>query len=163
SIVVVNYADRKPNESFDVQPSVGKTIRLFLDTVSMQFGEQVADFEGEADPARMSLGMKSWTWQNVTYSDGTEIKPKQALAFALDFNDDGTFSATTDCNSLGGKFVAANGAIKFSEIFSTKMLCEGSQEEDFKKVLNRAAGYLFTSKGELVLDLERDSGSAIFK
>ncbi len=52
---------------------------------------------------------------------------------------------------------------EYSEMISTKMFCEGSQEVDFQKVLERAAGYLFTSKGELVLDIERDSGSAIFK
>jgi heat shock protein HslJ len=162
-IVVVNYADRKAGEDFSVQPSVLKSLRLFLDTGSMQFGEIVKDFEGEADPSRMSLGMKSWRWISVTYSDGTTITPKQPPAFMLDFNDDGTFSATTDCNRLAGKVVAKDNAIKFSEIISTKMACEGSQEADFSRVLGRAAGYLFTSKGELVLDLERDSGSAIFK
>ncbi len=163
NLIIVNYADRKPGEDFSVKPSVGKSLQLFLDTTSMQFAEVVKDFEGEADPSRMSLDMKSWRWISVTYNDGTTIKPKQTLAFTLDFNDDGTFSATTDCNRLAGKVVAKNGAIKFSEIISTKMFCEGSQETDFQKVLERAAGYLFTSKGELVLDIERDSGSAIFK
>lgn len=162
-LVVVNYADRKPGEDFSVKPSVGKSIHLFLDTTSMQFGEVVQDFEGEADPSKMSLDMKSWRWISVTYSDGTKIEPKQALAFTLDFNDDGTFSATTDCNRIAGKVVAGDGAIKFSNMISTKMACEGSQEGDFQKVLERAAGYFFTSKGELVLDIERDSGSAIFK
>jgi heat shock protein HslJ len=161
--VVVNYAERKPNESFDVQPSVAKTLVLKLDTEAMQFGEVAQNFEGEADPKKMSVTMKTWTWVSVGYNDGTTITPKKAEAFTLTIKPDGTFSATTDCNQLGGKVVAKDGAIKFSEIFSTRMLCEGSQEEDFKKVLNRAAGYLFTSKGELVLDIERDSGSAIFK
>ncbi len=123
----------------------------------------IKDFEGEADPSRMTLGMKSWQWISVTYSDGTKIIPKQTRAFTLDFNNDGTFSATTDCNRIGGKFEAKNGAIKFGDITTTLMYCEGSQEADFQKVLTRAAGYLFTSKGELVLDIERDSGSAIFR
>lgn len=162
-LVIVNYTDRREGEDFSVAPSVGKSIQLFLDTDSMQFAEVAQDFEGEADPSKMSLGMKSWTWISVTYSDGTVIKPKQALAFTLDFNNDGTFSATTDCNRIAGKVVAGDGAIKFSDIISTKMFCQGSQEADFHKVLERAAGYFFTSKGELVLDIERDTGSAIFK
>ncbi|MES2437406.1 MAG: META domain-containing protein [Patescibacteria group bacterium] len=162
-LVVVNYSDRRPGEDFSVKPSVGKSIQLLLDVNSMQFGEVAKDFEGEADPKVMNLGMKSWTWINVTYSDGTVIKPKQTLAFTLEFNGDETFSATTDCNRFAGKVVTKNGSIDFSDIISTKMYCEGSQETDFHKVLDRAAGYLFTSKGELVLDLERDSGSAIFK
>jgi heat shock protein HslJ len=161
--VVVNYAVRKTGEDFSVSPSVGKSIQLLLDTETMQFGEVVKDFEGEADTSRMSLGMKTWTWISVTYSDGTTITPKQVRAFTLDFKNNGTFSATTDCNRLSGKFVAANSAIKFSQIISTKMFCQGSQELDFIKVLERSAGYLFTSKGELVLDIERDTGSAIFK
>jgi hypothetical protein len=45
----------------------------------------------------------------------------------------------------------------------TLMYCEGSQESDFSKLLERAQGYLFTSKGELVLDLKFDSGTATFK
>ncbi len=162
-LVIVTYADRKASEDFSVRPSVAKSIQLHLDTESMQFGEVVKDFEGEADPSRMTLGMKSWRWISVTYNDGTTVKPKQALAFTLDFNTDGTFSATTDCNRLAGKVVAKDGAIQFSDMISTKMFCEGSQEADFQKVLERAAGYLFTSKGELVLDIERDSGSAVFK
>jgi heat shock protein HslJ len=163
NLVVINYADRKPGEDFSVQPSVGKSIQLFLDTNSMMFGEVVKDFEGEADPKRMTLGMKTWRWISVTYNDGTTIKPKQSLAFTLDFNNDGTFSATTDCNRLGGKVTAKDGAIKFGDSMSTEMYCEGSQQADFQKILDRAVGYLFTSKGELVLDIERDSGSAIFK
>ncbi len=163
NLVIVNYAERKAGENFSVRPSVAKSLQLFLDIESMQFGEVVKDFEGEADPSKMSLGMKSWRWISVTYNDGTTIKPKQTMAFTLDFNDDGTFSATTDCNRLAGKVVAKDGAVKFSEMISTKMFCEGSQEGDFQKVLERSAGYLFTSKGELVLDIERDSGSAIFK
>jgi hypothetical protein len=49
SIVAVNYADRKPGESFAVAPSVGKTLLVKLDPQSMQLGEVVANFEGEAN------------------------------------------------------------------------------------------------------------------
>ncbi len=109
------------------------------------------------------LEAKNWTWLSVTYNDGTTIIPKQSLAFTLDFNDDGTFSATTDCNRLAGQFIANKGAITFSNISATKMFCEASQEADYLKVLERSAGYLFTNRGELVLDIERDTGSALFR
>ena len=39
NVIVVNYADRKPRESFAVAPSVGKSIWLKLDLTTMQFGE----------------------------------------------------------------------------------------------------------------------------
>jgi hypothetical protein len=47
--IIVTYADRKANESFDVAPSVGKSIRLILDPTTMQFGEWVQNFEGESN------------------------------------------------------------------------------------------------------------------
>ncbi len=47
--IIINYADRKPKESFDIKPSVGKSIWLILDTEMMQFGEWVHDFEGESN------------------------------------------------------------------------------------------------------------------
>lgn len=122
------------------------------------------NFEGEADPSRMTLGMTTWRWQNALYNDGREIKPKSPGAFTLKFNNDGTFSATTDCNSAGGKYSAGtNGTISFTDIFSTKMYCEGSQEAEFIQMLANSSEYLFTSKGELVLGLKFDSGSVVFR
>jgi hypothetical protein len=59
NIVTVNYADRAPGESFAIQPSVGKSLRLLLDADTLQFGEVVQDFEGEADPAVMKLDVKT--------------------------------------------------------------------------------------------------------
>lgn len=47
-VIVVNYADRKPNESFAIPPSVGKSIWLKFDPNIMQFGEVVQNFEGES-------------------------------------------------------------------------------------------------------------------
>lgn len=162
-IIIVNYADRRPEESFSTPPSVGKSIWLLLDPQSMQFGEVAQNFEGEADPSKMSLGMKTWTWTSALYNDGTEIIPKNPKVFTLTFRADGTFSATTDCNGIGGKYSTNQSAISFSEMMSTLMYCEGSQEADFSKLLQAAQGYLFTSKGELVLDLKFDSGTATFK
>jgi heat shock protein HslJ len=161
--LVVNYKDRKPGEGFAVQPSVAKSTRLILDTVSMQFGEVAKDFEGEANPSRMTPGMKTWEWTTVTYNDGKIIKPKKPKTFTLSIKTDGTFAATTDCNRLSGKVVIKNKSIQFSDIVSTRMFCEGSQEADFQKVLEQAVSYFFTSKGEMVFDLAYDSGSAQFK
>ena len=46
--IVVNYADRKPGESFAVEPSVGKSIWFKFDPKTMQLGEVVQNFEGES-------------------------------------------------------------------------------------------------------------------
>ncbi len=161
--VVVTYADRMSGESFATKPLVGKSITLILDPVARQFGEVVKDFEGEADPKRMSLDMKTWTWVSVLYNDERVITPKQADVFTVTLNKDGTFSATTDCNRINGLYTAKDGLISFGQFASTKMYCEGSQEITFSELIRDTSGYHFTSKGELIFDLKFDSGSVTFR
>ena len=173
-IVIVNYADRAPSEPFTTSPSVGKTLWLILDPASMQFGQVEPNFEGEIDLSKMSLEMKKWTWVSALYNDGREVRPKRADAFTLTFapaaSGKGTFSATTDCNGMGGKYSASGtggptgtGSISFSEIVSTLMFCVDSQETEFSSMLQDVLSYHFTVKGELVLDLKFDGGSAVFR
>ncbi|MDQ3075933.1 MAG: META domain-containing protein [bacterium] len=123
----------------------------------------VENFEGEADPARMTLGMTKWNWVKTTLSDGRTITPKKPGVFTLEFKKDKTFSASTDCNGVGGEYVAKGGKITLERMMSTLMYCEGSQEAEFAKMLTDTQSYLFTSKGELVLNLKFDSGSVVFR
>ncbi len=161
--VIVNYADRLPSEPMTTRPSIGKSLRLILDPQTMQFGVVADNFEGEADSSRMSLTMKDWEWQKTVYDDGKEIEPKNPDTFILTFNTDGTFGARTDCNRVGGKYLEKDGGISFYDMVSTKMYCEGSQEADFVTMLQESSEYLFTGKGELVLSLESDKGTVVFK
>lgn len=161
NVVVVNYAERKPGEAFTVQPSEGKSKWLLLDPKTMQFGEVAQNFEGEANPAMMTLDMKPWKWKKTTYNNDTEITPKTDK-FVLTFKNDKTFSASTDCNGVGGEYIVTGNKITFTRMFSTEMYCEGSQESVFAKMLEETQGFLFTSKGELILELKLDSGSVIF-
>ncbi len=127
-------------------------------------GVVVENFEGEADPSRMTLDMKSWTWISALYNDGREVVPSTAGAFTITFNNNGTFSATTDCNGMGGNYsVGTDGLIVFSEIVQTLMYCEGSNESEFSGLLTNTSSYHFTSRGELVLGLKFDSGSVVFR
>lgn len=160
--IVINYADRKPGESFVTAPSVGKSVILKFDTNINQFGEVVKNFEGEADPKVMKLDMKTWTWVSTTYNDGKVIKPKTANKFNLTFKGK-TFSVSTDCNGIGGEFTLNGNQITFEKMMSTLMFCEGSQESEFSKSLAEVSSYRFTSKGELVFDLKYDSGVMIFR
>lgn len=157
-LVIVNYADRRtPGDSMTTEPSVGKSIWLLFDETSNQFGEVVQDFEGEADPNVMELDMKSWVWTRTVAGDGRTVSPNQPLAFTLDFFPEGEFSATTDCNRIGGRYVHARegggGNIFFSDMISTKMYCEGSQESEFATMLSEAKEFRFTSRGQLILTL----------
>ncbi len=163
NVVVVNYADRALNESMTTPPSIGKSIYLKLDNDTRQWGVVEADFLGEANPPSMTLGMKTWVWQSALYNDGREILPTKNGVFTLTFADDNTFSVTTDCNSAGGTYLISENSLTFSDIFSTEMYCENSQEAEFLKLLINTNMYHFTSRGELIFDLKFDSGTAIFR
>jgi heat shock protein HslJ len=161
-VVVVNYADRAPGESFVTPPSVAKTLWLKLDTATLMFGEVVQDFAGEADPDSMELGMKTWVWVRAV-DGGNEIAPRQAEAFTLTFSE-GTFSATTDCNRIRGGYTAEGSRLTFAEAMAaTRMFCADSQETVFTSLLARTASYTFTARGELVLQLAGDAGSMTFR
>lgn len=163
NVIVVNYADRTSGEPMSAQPSVGKSAYLKLDPTSMQWGIVEPNFEGEADSSQMSLEMKTWTWVSALYNDGRELHPSSAEAFTMTFGTDGKFTATTDCNNMGGSYVADSNTLSFSDTYSTMMYCEGSQETDFASLIENTEGYHFTSKGELVFDLVSSSGSVVFK
>lgn len=163
NIIVVNYADRKSSESFAVQPSVGKSIWLLLDPKTMQFGEVAQNFEGEADPSRMTLGMKTWNWVSTTYNNGTQVVPRDEKKFAITFKKDGTFSSVTDCNSVSGNYTVRGNSIILDRMISTLMYCEGWQEADYVKMLGDAQNVHFTSRGELIFDLKMNSGSMVFR
>jgi heat shock protein HslJ len=161
-VVVVNYADRAPGESFSSPPSVGKSILVKLNPTTLRLGELVQDFEGDADPTSMELGMKTWVWVRAV-DRGNEVVPRQADAFTLTFAG-GTFSATTDCNRLRGGYTTQGGELTFAEAMAaTRMFCADSQESVFTELLRRTASYSFTSRGELVLQLADDGGSATFR
>ena len=161
-IVIVNYADRAPGEPFTTEPSIGKSIWLLLNPMTMQFGEVAQDFAGEADPARMRLDMKNWAWIRTTYGDGREIVPRQAERFTLTFAADGTFAATTDCNTMRGAYSATGDMLGFGSVAATRMFCADSQESDFAAVLEGTRAFRFTPRGELILELEGDR-SAVFR
>lgn len=161
--LLLNYAERASGESFAVRPSFGKSLWLKLDPATLQFGIVAQNFEGEADPSRMTLTMKTWDWISTRYNNDTTVMPKKTKAFTLTFKSDGTFRAMTDCNTMSGKFTVTGSKILFSNIATTLMYCEGSQESEFSKMLGEVQSYLFTSKGELVFNLKLDSGSFIFR
>lgn len=161
-VIVVNFADRAPGESFATPPSVGKSIWLKLDPATLEIGEVVQDFEGEADPDVMQLDMKTWVWIRAV-DGGNEIVPRQTEAFTLTF-EGGMFSATTDCNRVRGSYTTQGRELTFADnMAATRMFCADSQEAVFTELLRRTARYSFTSRGELVLELAGNAGSITFR
>ncbi len=154
NIVLVNYAVRGEDEPFSVAPSIGKTLRIILDPTDMQFGVVAENFEGEADPSRMTLAMKTWVWEGVTYADGKTFTPRAVGRFTAQFGAEKRFSASTDCNGAGAEYTEGiSGALSFGPMFSTQMYCEGSEEQVYTGLLEKTVQYRFTSKGMLELVL----------
>jgi heat shock protein HslJ len=160
---VYNFAERRADEPMTAEPSIGKSVWVNFDKKTGEIGEWVKDFEGEADPARMSLDMKTWQWISTSYSDGTKIVPKDSKRFSLSFESDNAFFASTDCNGVGGNFTVKDNKITFSNMMMTQMYCEGSQESDFVKALTDSESFSFTSKGELILNLKSGIGFSTFR
>lgn len=161
--VIVNFVDRVPGEPMTTSPSVRKSLSLMLDPGTRQFGEVVVDFEGEADPKVMTLGMKTWVWYPAPFDDGREIFLTQENNFTLRFVPDGTVAITTDCNSAGGNYIVDGNRLTFSALRATKMYCEGSRETEFFDQLQSVQSFYFTGKGELILTLSQDGGTMTFK
>jgi heat shock protein HslJ len=162
NVIVVNYADRAVGEPMTTPPSVGQSLYLKLDKTN-RWGIVESNFEGEADSGRMSLGMKTWVWQSAQYNDGRESIFRNPNAFTLTFLDNNTVDIGTDCNSAGGDYVHNDDTIAFTNMRTTLMYCEGSQETEFIKLLEDIHSFYFTSRGELVFDLKHDSGTLTFK
>lgn len=160
---VYNYVERRANEPMTTQPSISKSLWINYDMKTGEIGEWVKDFEGEADTSRMSLDIKKWEWVKTQMNDGKITTPKKSGVFGITFKKDGSVSISTDCNSMGGKYITKGKKLTFSQMMSTMMYCDGSQEQEFSGMLNEVGSYLFTSKGELILEIKMDSGTMIFR
>lgn len=157
----VNFADRGPDEPFTVPPSIGRSVTIHYDPATGEIGELALDFEGEADPTRMNLTMKTWTLTSLV-EGGKDITPTMKERFSLSFSNEGKVAITTDCNNMGGTYTAKGSTLTFSELMSTKMFCDGSWEGQFVEIVSEAKSFSFTGKGELLLNFDKD-GTATFR
>jgi len=150
-------------ESFADPPTVERARDFIYDADGASLVEVARDFEGEADPDLMTLGMHAWTWIETAYNNDTIKKPNEKEAFTLTF-EDGRVHGRTDCNRFNGAYTVDDHNIQFDDKMAmTKMYCEGSQESEFVKMLLEVRSFLFTSKGELIFEIKFDSGSMRFR
>lgn len=126
-------------------------------------------FEGEADPDRMTLDMHTWTWIETLYNNDTVERPNSKQAFTLTFEssespESGRVHGTTDCNRFNGPYEIDGNKIRFGgEMVSTQMYCDESQEDAFRRALEKVGSFFFTSRGRLILELQYDSGAMQFR
>ena len=112
-----------------------------------------------------TLTNQTWMWVQTIYSDGASITPATSTdqAFVMTFGDDGSLGISTDCNAMGGSYAVEENQLSFSELFATEMYCEDSNEQSFTAMLGQVQSYFINDAGQLVFDLEFDSGSSIFE
>ncbi len=161
--ITVEFLGRDPGDAFAEPPSVLMEQLAIYDPDTRQLAQVARDFEGEADPARMTLQMKTWYWVKTVYNDDTVHTPVKPDVFSLTFTQDGRLMVTTDCNTMRGSYRVDEHRIQFEQMLSTRMFCEGSQEQQFSKMLEGVNSYFFTNRGQLVLEIKYDSGSMIFR
>lgn len=112
--------------------------------------------EGETPP----LTGTNWVWVNTQMSDDTLITPADPARFVLTLDADGSFAATTDCNTFRGNYTAdaATGLLSMETTVSTRMACPPEAlEDEFVRDLNNAASYLVRD-GNLFVAGAMDSG-----
>jgi heat shock protein HslJ len=125
--------------------------------------ELTAASEIDVDPAQMTLNGKEWSWIRTVYNNDKIVTPAKPGVFTLTFKSNSTVNAATDCNRMTGSYSIDGRLLSFSKLAATRMYCPDSQEGEFADMLSQVAAFLFTSKGELVLELKLDSGQMLFK
>lgn len=161
--VIVNYADRTVDQSFTDAPTVGKSITFIFDATALVFSEASATGAAVPDALVTSLTSKTWQWDTATDAAGSPLTLKNPAAFSVTFKTDGTFGATTDCNGVGGNYVAGSSSIQFNNVAATQMYCEGAEESRFIELLTKSTTYHMEQTGTLLLDLSDRGGTVRFR
>lgn len=119
--------------------------------------------QADVDPERMTLTGKKWSWVRTVYNNDTIVVPIKPGVFTLTFNNDGRVTVGTDCNRMSGSYSVDERLLSIGDLAATRMFCADSQETIFADMLAHVSAFLFTSGGELVLELKYDSGQIVFR
>ncbi|HUG04992.1 MAG TPA: META domain-containing protein [Candidatus Limnocylindria bacterium] len=75
-----------------------------------------------ADPDRPLTGTR-WIVESIVDRDTASSIPQGAVAHLI-LSGDGTFTGNTGCNQMGGAAGTTGPAIRFSDVFTTRIACE---------------------------------------
>ena len=103
------------------------------------------------------------SWSFTAYGPESSTNPAVTDNQAtITFNDDGTLSGNSGCNSFGGEYKVEEGQVTFNQLVSTLMACSDplmSQEGSVFKVLDGTAS--FEIKGD-TLTITKDGMALVF-
>ena len=147
--VIVNYADRKIDESFAIKPSVG--VSKYFTVIDNKLVEinSISQITG-----------REWKWVS-TQLNNKIITPNKLGVFSITFKD-GNISGKTDCNSFSGQYKIEDSKLTFSPFSATMMFCENSQESVFEQSLADTESYSFSKENNLILKLKLNKGLMVF-
>lgn len=124
-----------------------------------ELSSETVDVPMSQDP----LLANDWAWQETVYNDGEVVTPTDSAQFIARFNEDGTFSSTTDCNNTFGAYTRDESALTFGPLAATLMAClDETKEMIYGEMLSQVTSYMIADNGNLVLMLKYDTGSMIF-
>lgn len=102
---------------------------------------------------------KTWYWLSTQFNNDTRIQIEDPSIYMVQFNADGTFTGTADCNNFLGEYSVDGSSIDIMVGPMTLVACpEGSQSDAFIQQLNDAVIFLL-QEGFLYLDLPVDTGT----
>ncbi len=108
------------------------------------------------------LDQGPWMWQKVTYNDGNSVTANDPENFILAFEPSNRLSSTTDCNNLAGEYSVDGQNLSITNLASTMMYCDNSQESTYSQMLQDVSQYQIASDGTLELKLKTNGGVAVF-
>lgn len=116
-------------------------------------------------PSSASLTGRMWKLTAVTLTGtGSELPPGvvpvvDQARYTITFNDDGTFNATADCNSVSGSYTTSGNNMTITPGPSTLVACPADSYGDaFVAALGQAASY---AVGSSVLTLTTTGGISL--
>lgn len=105
----------------------------------------------------------TWQWQQTIKNDDTEDVPEDPSSYTLTLNEDGSASVQADCNMVQVSYTLDGSSLSFDMTGpSTLAMCEeGSLDQVFLQQLGAAAIW-FEDAGDLMIDLQMDTGTMRF-
>jgi heat shock protein HslJ len=103
-----------------------------------------------------------WVWLQTELPNGTLVSTPEREKYVLTLSDTSAMMSTTDCNTFMGSFTVDGSLITFSDLSSTKKLCEDTVELIYSKHLGLASSYDITAN-RLTIHLRKGNGEMVFE
>ncbi len=141
---------------------------LFLIPKTTEKNKNEPTTQTEQTEQANQLSNKQYAWVMSEYAEEgqdnlTIEEPRNNSLFTIQFNNDNTFNATTDCSIIDGNYKMNNSnLIFFNNINSENQECDNSQALSFQSSLQRVESYTLNNK-KLILIFGEGQGNMHFE